>query len=61
MKDRQRARGSNRLAAAKNNRSATVIAGTARLAPQDRQFVPQHDDFELRELLRPNAQGNQLE
>jgi hypothetical protein len=35
--------------------------GTARLAPQDREFVSQHDDFEFLELRRSHAQRHELE
>jgi hypothetical protein len=35
---------------------ATLLRGTARFAPQDREFVPRFDDFEFLEFLRPDAQ-----
>ena len=34
---------------------------TARFAAKDREFVPQDDDFEFLELLRPKTQGDELE
>ena len=34
---------------------------TACGAPEDREFVPQDDDFEFLELLRPNAKHHELE
>jgi hypothetical protein len=34
---------------------------TARFTPKDRDFVPQYDDFQFLELLRPKAQGDELE
>ena len=34
---------------------------TARGAPKDREFVPQDDDFEILELLRPSAQSHEFE
>jgi len=35
--------------------------GTARFRPKDREFVPQHNDFEFLELVRPNDEGDELE
>jgi hypothetical protein len=34
---------------------------TARLPTQDVEFVPQHDDFELFEVVRATAQSRQLQ
>ena len=34
---------------------------TARFALEDREFVPQNDDFEFLELLRPNEKPYELE
>jgi hypothetical protein len=59
MKDRQRARGRNRLAAARKSRSVHVIAGTAG-SPEDGEFVPKHDDFQVFEVVRSNAQDSEL-
>jgi hypothetical protein len=55
-KDRQRARGRRRLAAARKGRSAHDIPG-AGASPEDGELVPKHDDFQLLEIGRPTAQG----
>jgi hypothetical protein len=34
---------------------------TAGSSPQDGEFVPKHDDFELLEIVRPNVQGRKLQ
>jgi len=72
MKDRHCARDSSRLAAVRKSRPSTsspaggrVAAGRrvrrpADVSPQEGEFVPQHDDFQLLEIVRPNVQGSEL-
>jgi hypothetical protein len=33
---------------------------TAGSSPEDGEFVPKHDDFQLLEIVRPKAQGRKL-
>jgi hypothetical protein len=35
--------------------------GTLALSPQNGEFVPEDEDFQFLEVVRPNAQGNDLE
>jgi hypothetical protein len=34
--------------------------GPAGASPEDGEFVPKHDDFQLLEIVRPKAQGSKL-
>jgi hypothetical protein len=61
MKDRQRACGKSRLAAARKSRSVHVIPRTAGSSPEDGEFVPKHDDLQLLEIVRPKAPDGQLQ
>jgi hypothetical protein len=61
MKDRQRARGRSRLVAAKEQPVDRRYRLTAILPTQDGEFMSQHDDFQVFEVVRATAQGSQLE
>ena len=61
MKDRQRTRGRSRLAAAERQAVNRGDRRTSRLPAQNREFVPQHDDLKLLQLLRPKAQNHEFQ
>ena len=61
MKARQRARDRSRLAAARQSRSVHVIAGRWVRRLEDGEFVPQYDNFQVFELVRPNAPDRELQ
>jgi hypothetical protein len=42
-------------------RGSQMIRPTARGASKDPEFVPQDDDFEFLELLRPRSQSHEFE
>ena len=58
--DRQRDRGYSRLAAANKARSVAVSLRSSCLPTQDREFVPEHNDLELLELLRTATKQYEL-
>jgi hypothetical protein len=58
MKDRQRARGRSRLAAARKKPVGSCHRRTVDLSSEHGEFVPKHHDFQLLEIGRPQAQGN---
>ena len=60
MKDRQRARGRNRLAAASEESVGPRHRRTAGSSPEDGEFVPKHDDFQVFEVVRSTVQDSEL-
>jgi hypothetical protein len=61
MKDRQRARGRSRLAAARKSRSVDVIAGRRVRRRRMASSWSKRDDFQLVEIVRPKAQDSELQ
>jgi hypothetical protein len=55
-KDRQRARGRSRLAAAREQAVGPRHPRTAGSSPKDRELVPEYDDFQLLEIARLKTQ-----
>jgi hypothetical protein len=59
--ERQRARGSSRLARSQERPVSGAEVRTRNLSAHDGELVPEHDDLEFLELLRTETQNQELE